>query len=196
MPSIDIRHKHAKPVKEAKIAVTEVAQEISKKFDLTWGWKGNVLHFERSGVNGKIALEKGLVHVTAELGFPCRCRSPRSRRKSRSASCSTSAPPDAPDQRPAWRSATRDYNHPDSDRPISRPRTAMLVIQAASQLPTRRRASRIGLAVAGGGPLGGIYELGALCATGCARGTRCRGTRRLCRREFWRVPRRGGSRTD
>jgi NTE family protein len=40
----------------------------------------------------------------------------------------------------------------------------MLVIQAASQPPTRRRASRIGLAVAGGGPLGGIYELGALCA--------------------------------
>ena len=69
MPSIDIRHKHAKPVKEAKVAVTEVAEEISKKFDLTWGWKGNVLHFERSGVNGQIALEKGLVHVTAELGF-------------------------------------------------------------------------------------------------------------------------------
>jgi putative polyhydroxyalkanoate system protein len=69
MPSIDIRHKHAKPVKEAKIAVTEVAEEISKKFDLTWGWKGNTLHFERSGVNGKIALEKDQVHVTAELGF-------------------------------------------------------------------------------------------------------------------------------
>lgn len=40
----------------------------------------------------------------------------------------------------------------------------MLVIQAASQSPPLRRASRIGLAVAGGGPLGGIYELGALCA--------------------------------
>lgn len=69
MPSIDIRHAHAKPVKEAKVAVSEVAEEISKKFDLTYGWKGNVLHFQRSGVNGQIALEKGLVHVTAELGF-------------------------------------------------------------------------------------------------------------------------------
>ncbi|HSX62659.1 MAG TPA: patatin-like phospholipase family protein, partial [Tahibacter sp.] len=40
----------------------------------------------------------------------------------------------------------------------------MLVIQAASQPPKPRRRPRIGLAVAGGGPLGGIYELGALCA--------------------------------
>lgn len=69
MPSIDIRHKHAKPVKEAKIAVSEVAEEISRKFELRYGWKGNVLHFERSGVNGQIALEKGQVHVTAELSF-------------------------------------------------------------------------------------------------------------------------------
>lgn len=40
----------------------------------------------------------------------------------------------------------------------------MLVIQAASRPPKPRRHPRIGLAVAGGGPLGGIYELGALCA--------------------------------
>ncbi|UXI66663.1 polyhydroxyalkanoic acid system family protein [Tahibacter amnicola] len=69
MPSIDIRHKHKKATKEAKQAVTDVAREISQKFDLTYGWDGDVLHFERSGVSGKIALEKGLVHVTAELGF-------------------------------------------------------------------------------------------------------------------------------
>lgn len=69
MPSIDIRHAHKKPLKEAKQAVDDVAVEISKKFDLTYGWKGNILHFERSGVNGKIELEKNEVHVTAELGF-------------------------------------------------------------------------------------------------------------------------------
>lgn len=69
MPSIDIRHAHKKPLKEAKQAVSDVAVEIAKKFDLTYGWKGNTLHFERSGVNGKIALAKNEVHVTAELGF-------------------------------------------------------------------------------------------------------------------------------
>ena len=40
----------------------------------------------------------------------------------------------------------------------------MLVIQAARQPRKRRPSARIGLAVAGGGPIGGMYELGALRA--------------------------------
>jgi NTE family protein len=40
----------------------------------------------------------------------------------------------------------------------------MLNIQAALQPKSRRFRSQIGLAVAGGGPIGGIYELGALRA--------------------------------
>ncbi len=40
----------------------------------------------------------------------------------------------------------------------------MLVIQAAGRPLKPRRTPRIGLAVAGGGPLGGMYELGALRA--------------------------------
>lgn len=69
MPTIDIRRKHKKNLKDAKVAITKVAEEISSRFDLTWGWTDNDLHFERSGVKGKIALEKDSVHVTAELGF-------------------------------------------------------------------------------------------------------------------------------
>ena len=69
MPSIDIRRTHSKNLKDAKAAVTDVAKEISKKFELTYGWEGNHLHFERSGVNGKITLDKDSVRVTAELGF-------------------------------------------------------------------------------------------------------------------------------
>lgn len=38
----------------------------------------------------------------------------------------------------------------------------MLVVQAASQAP--RHQGRIGIAIAGGGPIGGMYELGALRA--------------------------------
>jgi putative polyhydroxyalkanoate system protein len=69
MPTIDIRRKHAKNLKDAKAAVDAVAKEISQKFELTYGWDGNHLHFERAGVNGRIALEKDTVHVTADLGF-------------------------------------------------------------------------------------------------------------------------------
>ncbi|MFY8060580.1 MAG: patatin-like phospholipase family protein, partial [Arenimonas sp.] len=38
----------------------------------------------------------------------------------------------------------------------------MLVLQAASQ--TAKHQGKIGLAIAGGGPIGGMYELGALRA--------------------------------
>ncbi|MBO9663955.1 patatin-like phospholipase family protein [Dokdonella sp.] len=40
----------------------------------------------------------------------------------------------------------------------------MLVLHTASRARKRRRPARIGLAVAGGGPIGGMYELGALRA--------------------------------
>ena len=69
MPSIDIHYPHTKTLKDAKTKVTQVAEEIGKKFDMTYAWKGETLHFERSGVKGQIALDKDAVHVTAELGF-------------------------------------------------------------------------------------------------------------------------------
>lgn len=40
----------------------------------------------------------------------------------------------------------------------------MLVLHTARRARTRRQPTRIGLAVAGGGPIGGMYELGALRA--------------------------------
>jgi putative polyhydroxyalkanoate system protein len=69
MSKIDIRRKHGQSVKSAKAAVDKTVAAIAKKFGVTSGWDGDTLHFERSGVNGKIAVTKTDVHVTAELGF-------------------------------------------------------------------------------------------------------------------------------
>jgi len=69
MPSIEIRRKHQKPIKEARKAVEHVAEKIAERFDVEYGWEGNTLHFERSGVSGHIALSRGEVCVTANLGF-------------------------------------------------------------------------------------------------------------------------------
>lgn len=69
MASIDIRRKHHLSLSEAKKAVSKLAKSIAKEFDLECGWEGNTLAFSRSGVDGHIALEKGEVHVYAELGF-------------------------------------------------------------------------------------------------------------------------------
>ena len=40
----------------------------------------------------------------------------------------------------------------------------MLVVKSSAQARQKRSASRIGLAVAGGGPVGGIFEIGAVRA--------------------------------
>ena len=69
MPSIDIRRRHDKSMKEAKLAVEHVAQKLSDKFDVEYCWDGHTLAFERSGVHGQILLSKGEVHVQVNLGF-------------------------------------------------------------------------------------------------------------------------------
>lgn len=69
MPSIDIRRRHDKPMKEARAAVERVAAKINEKFHVECGWNGNTLEFERTGVHGSISLAKGEVRVVANLGF-------------------------------------------------------------------------------------------------------------------------------
>jgi len=69
MPSIRISRKHKKSIKEARSAVDRIAKAIAKKFDIEYVWDDNTLNFERAGVTGHIALEKGKVEVLAELSF-------------------------------------------------------------------------------------------------------------------------------
>jgi putative polyhydroxyalkanoate system protein len=69
MPTIDISRSHSRPLPEAKKSIERVAEHIAKKFDITWKWEGNTLHFERSGVDGHIKVTAKQVHVVAELGF-------------------------------------------------------------------------------------------------------------------------------
>ena len=69
MPSIEIKRQHSRPLPEAKKSVQRVADHIAKKFDVTYGWEGNTLHFKRSGVDGHIKVSTKLIHVTANLGF-------------------------------------------------------------------------------------------------------------------------------
>ena len=69
MAKIEIARNHTKTIPQAKAALNRVAEKIADKFDVTHGWEGNTLHFERPGVTGRIALTKNEVKVFAELGF-------------------------------------------------------------------------------------------------------------------------------
>lgn len=69
MPGIDIRHKHSMPLPKARKAVEDVAKKLAQRFDVEYAWEGDTLNFNRSGVDGRIALEREQLHVTAQLGF-------------------------------------------------------------------------------------------------------------------------------
>ena len=69
MSHIDIRRTHDRPLKEARTAIERVAEHLAEKFDVEYGWEGNILAFTRGGVDGHIAVTGKDVHVTAQLGF-------------------------------------------------------------------------------------------------------------------------------
>ncbi|HEY5780537.1 MAG TPA: polyhydroxyalkanoic acid system family protein [Lysobacter sp.] len=70
MSNIDIRHAHSLPPKQAHQAVQEVAEKLAERFGVAYAWDGeDTLHFNRSGVDGHIALEPQQLRVTAHLGF-------------------------------------------------------------------------------------------------------------------------------
>lgn len=69
MASIDIQHPHSKTPAQARKAIEGVAKKLAERFDMEYGWDGDTLNFNRSGVDGKIALLADKLRVTANLGF-------------------------------------------------------------------------------------------------------------------------------
>ena len=69
MSRIDIRHAHSLPKAKARKAIEDVAKKLAEKFDMDYGWDGDILNFSRSGVDGHIALGPDDLHVHAKLGF-------------------------------------------------------------------------------------------------------------------------------
>ena len=69
MSRIDIRHPHSLPKAKARKAIEEVAKKLAEKFDMDYGWDGDTLNFNRSGVDGHIHLGDKQIRVTAQLGF-------------------------------------------------------------------------------------------------------------------------------
>jgi putative polyhydroxyalkanoate system protein len=69
MSDIRIRRPHSKPLDEARKAAEKMAKQLRKDFDLDYAWDGNVLRFERSGVDGELHVTTKEVRLEAKLGF-------------------------------------------------------------------------------------------------------------------------------
>jgi len=63
MADIDVRRVHDLGLKAARIAADRMAGELGRKFDLRGDWEGNVLHFERPGVTGTLAITAKDLHL-------------------------------------------------------------------------------------------------------------------------------------
>jgi len=69
MSDIRIRRGHAKPLAEARRDAERMAKQLKKDFELDYGWDGDVLRFERSGVEGELRVTAKEIRLDARLGL-------------------------------------------------------------------------------------------------------------------------------
>lgn len=69
MSEIDIRKTHSFDLEGAQQVADDLARDLSEKFDVDYGWDGDVILFERAGCHGEIEVDAECVHVHAKLGF-------------------------------------------------------------------------------------------------------------------------------
>ena len=69
MADIDIRRTHQLGLAGARQAADRMAGHLKSKFDLRGDWEGDTLRFERTGLNGALAVAAKEIHLTVTLGF-------------------------------------------------------------------------------------------------------------------------------
>jgi putative polyhydroxyalkanoate system protein len=69
MADISLTRKHQLGLKAAKTAADKMSARLNEKFDLVCTWTGDTLHFQRSGVNGKMLVSETHMELEVTLGF-------------------------------------------------------------------------------------------------------------------------------
>src|SRR5215510_12600434 len=69
MAAIVVRRHHALGLAKAKDLAQSIARRLQDDFGGSFGWHGDVLHFERTGASGSVAVSKEGFEVQVQLGF-------------------------------------------------------------------------------------------------------------------------------
>ena len=69
MADINIVQEHNLAPEQARAAAQQVADKLAEQFGLECRWDGDVLRFERSGVDGTLTLEPTQARLRIALGF-------------------------------------------------------------------------------------------------------------------------------
>jgi len=70
MADINIVQEHHLAPEQARAAAQKMADKLAEQFELECRWDGDVLRFERSGVNGALTLRPNQAQLQIALGFP------------------------------------------------------------------------------------------------------------------------------
>ena len=81
MADINIVQAHNLTPERARAAAQEVADKIAREYGLACNWDGDVLRFERSGVNGALTLRDQQAAMEINLGFLMGAMAPSIRAK-------------------------------------------------------------------------------------------------------------------
>jgi putative polyhydroxyalkanoate system protein len=69
MSHIVINRNHALTLDQARAAAEALADQLAERYEISYHWQEDSLHFERSGVSGQIDLEPGVIRMSVRLGF-------------------------------------------------------------------------------------------------------------------------------
>lgn len=69
MADIEVHRVHGLGLDGARAAADRMMEHLAARFGLHGAWDGNVLRFDRPGVNGHLAVDERSVRLTVTLGF-------------------------------------------------------------------------------------------------------------------------------
>ena len=69
MATIHIKRKHTLTRAEVRDRVEAIARQIKDELDADYSWKGDTLHFNRSGASGQIDVDDDRVEFNIKLGI-------------------------------------------------------------------------------------------------------------------------------
>jgi putative polyhydroxyalkanoate system protein len=69
MADIRIARPHGLPLSRAKAAAQAAADDLAREYALTYQWQGDSVHFQRSGVQGRIEVNATQIAVEIRLGL-------------------------------------------------------------------------------------------------------------------------------
>ncbi len=69
MADIEMVKSHSLTIARAKALVQKSADELAAEYDLTCEWQGDVLHFHRAGIDGRMLVTDSEVRLELTLGL-------------------------------------------------------------------------------------------------------------------------------